>query len=332
MAGVITIGSDYSAIIRGVKNAVSGAALTGATVTAQLYTSAGVVVGTSVSCSYVSASAGTAADAEFAGTIESTVTSTLTAGSSYYILYTVSSSGIDSVHREDLTAQSPGSTLIDPVIWSAFSGTSLTAGSADELSVAMACSAVSAAIERKLRPYLPMPRTITAYLDAPMDNLLILPFRPVRSITSISLRWGASGDSSLFTSDYLLTDYTDYYSPLDPFDGVNRAGVVYRRGHSIWAYETRYSLGKLAPAVDPNRGAIKIVAAVGEASVPADVRAACVAAVSLMYERRAKGLPLQSESFGGYSYSAASAFTAEAAIASPDVMNLLRPYLPVHVG
>jgi hypothetical protein len=57
-------------------------------------------------------------------------------------------------------------------------------------------------------------------------------------------------------------------------------------------------------------------------------------ATSLLFERRKKGIPLQSESFNGYSYSNSGPFTVEAAIKTPDVMELLRAagVLPIHVG
>jgi hypothetical protein len=322
----IVVGSDFTPQIGGVRNAATGDYLNSATVTFVLYNAVGTSV-TSGSCTYV-----TSSDAVYRGVIESTVTSTLTAGNAYYLIYTVSSSGIDSEHREDLTAVAPGSVIIDAPSWCASTSQSISSGSADELALQHWCEAVVAALLRKLRPYLPFPRTITAYLDAPHDNVLILPFRPVRSITSISLHWGANGDPSAFVADDALDEFDDWYLPIDPIDGINRTGEVYRRNSSIWSVEYRRPLGRLAVVADPNRGALKVVANVGEPFVPADIRAAAVTAVTLLMNRRKTGGALQSESFGGYSYSSAGPVTAEAAINSPEVLGLLRPYLSVCVG
>jgi hypothetical protein len=334
---VITIGSDYSTVLKGVKNTVSGAALTGATVTFQLYTSAGVAVsGGDGTASYVSASAGTASDAEFAGVIESTVTTSLTAGLQYYVLYTVSSSGVDFTFREDVTAQSPGAVIIDAGLWSGLTGTSLTAGSADETSVEMLCAAVAEALTRLCYPILLAPKALTLYAcDAPIENEFFTPVRPCRSISAIYLRPGADGDSSLATSDYLLTNYTDYVLDVDDaLNGWSRTGRVYRRGSSCWGFELRRPLGRLAYATDPNRKAIFLSGSFGPASVSPVVRQAAATCVTLMYNSRTLGGQVQSNSWNGGSISMASAVTAEAAIHSPDVTALLRSagVLPVHVG
>lgn len=326
MAGTIVIGSDYSLILRGAKNAVSGAALTSATVTAQLYTSAGAAVGSPVSCTYVSASAGTVSDAEFSGTIESTTTTTLTAGSAYYVLYTLASGALDFTFREDLTAQAPGSVIVDSTIWSASTGTSLTAGSADELSVQMLCDAVSEALTRRCYPALLAPKTLSLFpFDAPPTPMLLLP-RPIRSISAIYLHPGADGDSSLvdLTAD-LLVAHTDYWlKPDDALTGWSRSGIVYRRGASSWGSEARRAPGTLARVTEPHRGALFVSGSFGPASVSPVVREAACRAVTLVYNSRTHGGAVQSQSWNGGSFSLASSVTAESAIGAPDVVSLLK--------
>ena len=172
--------------------------------------------------------------------------------------------------------------------------------------------------------------------DAPTTNRLILPVVPVRSITSIHLRYDGAGVDANYTSDYLLAaDGTEYYLPLDwQPEGYSRSGVVYRRGSSVWGFERRRPLGRLAPATDPNRGALKVVGEFGPASTPDDILSAANLAVSLLWNRRATGAPYASESWNGRSQSFAGPFTATSAVRSPDVLDLLRPYLdnPVACG
>ena len=213
--------------------------------------------------------------------------------------------------------------------------TGLTATGADLLALANHCAAVSDAILKYLRPYSPIPLTVTDItLDAPTGNVLLLPATPVRSITSLYLRPGADGDTTLFTSDDLLTAGTDYYMPVNAFDGWSRTGVVYRRGRSNWGQEWVYANSRsLAATVNPNRGAIKVTYAAGETSVPDAVRQAAQLMVSLIFNRRKTGMPLSSESWNSYSYGASGPFSATAALASPDVAALLREFRaePVHM-
>lgn len=205
-------------------------------------------------------------------------------------------------------------------------GQSFTGDDLGALSASVA--AAEAAVKRVIAPFVAEPTTYTSkVLDAPIGHRLYLPNVPVRSITSVYLRYGANGDSSLFTSDYLLTNYTDYYLPLDdPDRGYSRSGIVYRRGSSSWGYELRRPVGRLDYDADPNRGAILITYVAGPTSVPEDIKAAVMLAASLEYARRKTGLPVTSESWNGYSYSTPGPFGV-AAISSPDVMALLAPYV-----
>jgi hypothetical protein len=66
MANVLQVGNDATLTLTSLTNAVTATAVTGATVTAQLYTGAGVAAGDPVTLSHVSA--GT-----YRGTLESSV-------------------------------------------------------------------------------------------------------------------------------------------------------------------------------------------------------------------------------------------------------------------
>jgi hypothetical protein len=218
--------------------------------------------------------------------------------------------------------------LVTSTSYLAATGQSITG---DDLTALTAwCAGVDSALRKMLRPYSPDPLTLTSFvMDAPPTNVLTLPVVPVRTLTSIYLHWGANGEAAAFTADDLLTVNTDYWMPTEPFDGYSRTGIVYRRGWGVWAYERRYAgVGSLAPHIDPNRGAIKVTATCGEASVPDAITSAAVLAVSLLYNRRKDGAPFASESWNGRSQSLAGPFTATAAVNSPDVVALLLPWLP----
>lgn len=225
--------------------------------------------------------------------------------------------------------------VIDSSAW--LSRTGISVSGADATSVTNFCSDVSAILTRKCYPVALEPKTLTLWaMDAPPSNELFLPLRPCRSITALYLALGANGDSTQATSDTLLTVNDDYWMPLD--DALNnwsRSGRVLRRGSSVWGAEYRRPLNRLGYATDPNRGAIFISGSFGPASGVIDgAQAAAAVAVTLMFQRRKTGAPVQSESWGGYSYSAAGQFTAEAACNSPEVLGILRDagLLPIHVG
>jgi len=223
-------------------------------------------------------------------------------------------------------------TIITSGQYTAWTGQGATG--ADLLALANHCAAVSDAILKYLRPYSPVPLTVTdAILDAPTGNVLLLPATPVRGDPTIYYRPGAGGDVAAFTSDNLLTAGTDYYMPVNAFDGWSRSGQVFRRGKSSWGQEWVYANSRsLAATINPNRGAIKVTYAAGETSVPDAVRQAAQLMVSLTFNRRKTGMPLSSESWNSYSYGASGPFSATAALASPDVAALLREFRvePIH--
>lgn len=220
--------------------------------------------------------------------------------------------------------------IISAATYATYTNTAYTGGDATALTAI--CTAVDVAIKKLLRPFVPEDQTFTdVVFDAPPGNVLWLPVYPVRSITSLYLRYWANGEVAAFTSSDLLTQYTQYYMPLDPIDGYSRRGQVFRRGASVWGFEQRFPLGRLAPQVEPNRGAVKATLVCGPSSVPADIVQAAVLAVSMIFARKVPGMPVTSESWNGGSYSLAAPFLT-AVLASPDVQALLMPYMTTHVG
>ena len=322
----LVIGSDFTVEYLGAKDAATGTALTSGTCTFALYTAAGVAVsGGTGSCAHVSGG-------DYRGVLESTAVS-LTSGAAYYFLLTFSQSGYDDVRRVDVVARSPGGVIIDAQYWMSRSGVTVTG--ADLASVEEICEEVSSALMSMADPIQIVPLTLTlAAFDAPPELELHLP-RPIRSISAIYVRYGANGDSSTLTAADLLTEFSDWYSPVtNKRKNWNGSGIVYRRGAGIWGYEARRSVGNLAHSVDPNLGAVFVSCEAGPASVDPAVRGAAFTAAMLMYNSRQTGGMVQSQSWNGASFSLASAVTAEAALSSPDVTKLLRSagVLPVHVA
>jgi hypothetical protein len=220
--------------------------------------------------------------------------------------------------------------LISADLWMQSAGQEYTGDDLDALTAW--CGAVESAVRKFLRPYSPDPKVLTDHvMDCPTGNVLTLPVLPVRTLTSIHWLAGANGDATLLdTADNLLTANTDYWMPVDPFDGVSRTGKVYRRGRSSWSGEQRYpNRRSLAPVEEPGRGELLINAACGEAAVREEVTGACVLMVSHLMQRRKTGAPYASESWNGYSRTSATPFLV-AALYSPDVqalLNVVRPTL-----
>lgn len=193
------------------------------------------------------------------------------------------------------------------------------------------CAAVSNAILRAIRPFYPEPITVTdCVLDAPPSRDLILPITPARSITTVYYRSDAHGVVSAFTSDYLIDNSNgDEYQLLidDPIQGWSRQGILRRIG-AVWGYENIAYPTRLAQTLGPERGSVKVTYTAGALSMPPEIEAAAVLAVAMLYNRKTTGLPTVSESWNGYSASYGGPFTASGVINTPDIQNLLQPYLP----
>lgn len=326
----IIIGDDFTLRLNGMRDpdAAAGVYLTTATVTFELFTAAGVSV-SSGSLSYTAASNG-----NYRGVIESTVTDTLTSGGLYYVIFVLVQGAYNWTDRLDLVAKPPGGGILTPDIWSEITGIALD--STNSPTIARMVLAVSSALTRRCYPILLEPKTLTlAAFDAPIRPELFLP-RPIRSISAIYVHPNAGGDSSVLdlTADLLVAG-TDYYSPVtDVLTGWNRTGIVYRRSASAWGVEYRRPVGMLASVAEADKGSVFVSGGFGPTTVDPAVQMAAAFALSMMFERRSKGVALQSESWAEYSYSAAGPFTATAAINSPEVTGMLQAagVLPIHVG
>lgn len=224
--------------------------------------------------------------------------------------------------------------IINADRWQSLTGNSVSG--ADLAAVGGIAEAVSEALTRRCYPYILEPKTITLFaFDAPPTPELWIP-KPVRSVSAVYYHCGASGDSSLvdLTADLLVAG-TDYINRVDDvLTGWNRSGCLRRANSSAWGVSYRRPVGRLAYAIEAERGSVFVSALLGPTSVSGAVQLAASTAVSMLYQRRKTGVPVGSESWNGYSASGANTFTAEGALETPEVRSLLMAagVLPIHVG
>jgi hypothetical protein len=219
--------------------------------------------------------------------------------------------------------------------WKVFTGTTTTDATRDA-AITMILGDVDAAFRQALKPFYPGPVTITDHvMDAPRGNVLLLPVTPARSITSLYLRWfrGESyGDPAAFTAEDLLTQYEDYFMPIDTLpENYSRSGKVYRRRASSWGAEWVRPLGRLASELEPARGAVKVSYLAGTPSTPDDIAMAAALVTSKLYMMRKFGTQVSSASLNGASYSLPGA-SVGTLLDDPAVSSVLRRYQSIYVG
>lgn len=219
--------------------------------------------------------------------------------------------------------------------YKAFAGLTSTDATRDA-SLAQMLVQIEAGIKRLCRPYQFESTTQTdIILPAPWTSpWLLLPLVPVRSITSIYYTPSGYGVVANFTSDTLLVSPAanptgpDYELEIDMYpEGWSRSGRVRRLGRSIWGYTTVRPFGELATRPEVESGSVKVTYVAGHTTVPADVVEAVHLATSLTYQRRKGGAPVTSSSWNGYSESLAGPFVSTSVLGSPDIQQLLAPYM-----
>lgn len=216
--------------------------------------------------------------------------------------------------------------LLTPADWATITGRTLTG--ADLTSLTAIVSAVNAAAVRLMGGnVLEGPVTYTEYYDCPRNSsTLTLRQGPVRSITTVHRNLYAGGDPSLFTSDFLLTQYSDFLLDVDRSDGFAWGRRVKYLLGANWGVRWDRPTGTLTPRpIDPQL-AIKVVYSAGVQPVPDDLQMALAWAATLLLNQRRDGMPTTSESWNGESVSFASQHTANSALLAPSVFDILRQY------
>jgi hypothetical protein len=131
----------------------------------------------------------------------------------------------------------------------------------------------------------------------------------VTAITSVYVdntgRFGENPDGA-FAAATLLVEGRDYVLQVDgclPNSSTpcSYSGILLRIG-STWPIGTAYD-GRVTSATAPIHGNIKIAYTAGFATVPRDVRNACLMLATANHRNADKGGAVSSESLGGYSYS-----------------------------
>jgi hypothetical protein len=137
----------------------------------------------------------------------------------------------------------------------------------------------------------------TEYPECHWTDRLYLQEAPVSSLTSVYY----STDGSTWDSTTLLTADTDYRLDLDAADGKSHAGVILGVNR-IWAGGWERPNGRLASRRVPRRYA-QVTYVGGYATPPEDLVIAVIEAAQQAKLSRLQGVPFQSESGEGRSYS-----------------------------
>lgn len=178
-------------------------------------------------------------------------------------------------------------------------------------------------------------QSYTVIMAAPVSVNLVLPVVPVlASSLQIYLNTQAQGDPAAFTSDTLLTPYTDYMLDVGQTDATTSQTGIVRNLSSAWGVWWARPPASLAPILIPVPGAIKAVFTAGYATVPPSIQAAASLIVSKLYAMRKIGAPAVSESLQAYSRSLQSTATANGILqGDPTIKSLLMPFgRKVYVG
>lgn len=165
-------------------------------------------------------------------------------------------------------------------------------------------------------------QTTTLFLSGSGNPDLILPHRPVTSITSVNVDptgYYGTGPSA-FAATTLWTEGT-HFALIRDSGGVGtspgKSAVLRRLGGSVpggnfmfwpsWPMGARPGLLAASRAAfwPVGDGNIKVTMVAGYNPVPADLTLACNELAVMAYRRASHGIPLQSESYAGYSYSLA---------------------------
>lgn len=169
----------------------------------------------------------------------------------------------------------------------------------------------------------------------------ILPFAPVIYDPdadtpipfSLYVNRDANGNPALFTSDFLLTMYSDYALDFGPTNATTSDSGIVRFLNGVLTANRERPLYSLATKVIPTYGAVKVVYTAGYQTVPPAIKAALNLIVRKVWHARKLGVPLVAESLNGYSYSAQNAATMDGLITGdPTVRKLLATFCRPQVG
>jgi hypothetical protein len=217
--------------------------------------------------------------------------------------------------------------IITPEIYAEWANIQLAPGELQ--SVQVLCGQIDKAIKNRLKRTLEQQTFTGLILDAPTTpNITLGRYAPI-TISDFQCYYDndAQGDPSAFTSDDLLTMYTDYMLDVDRDTPTLSPGNLKRVG-AIWGIQYRWRPYGMTPQFDPNYGSIKLTFQGGYADIPDDIVAAACIAMSQMLGNRKYGYQIGSESWNGYSYNIPGVgLLANGTLGSPDILGLLEPYV-----
>lgn len=189
---------------------------------------------------------------------------------------------------------------------------------------------VEAAIKRRLRNNIERATYTNIVLDAPATEDLGLAQTPVlTSGLTVYYRGDARGDTSKFTSDYLLTRGTDYQLVTDPDNASQSRCGILRRFYRLWGVGRVSGVNSLVPRIEPEPGAVMVTWTAGYSPIPHDLILAVHLATMALFTRRQYGAAITSNSWNGGSYSLGQGpATAESVLDAPEIKSLWTPFGP----
>lgn len=153
-------------------------------------------------------------------------------------------------------------------------------------------------------------------LNAPPSTRLVLPQGPVwdDDTFSLSVNYYAAGNVSQFTSSNVLTKYVNYVLMVDednPSISTSRVVQFFSVGATSggpwsgapWSPNWQRDTMMLTPKQVPSYGSVLVTYNAGYQTIPASLALAANMLVTLVWQRRLVGVPVQSESRGAWSQS-----------------------------
>lgn len=218
--------------------------------------------------------------------------------------------------------------LVTPTTWSEWANVDLS-DPGELASVTVVCQQVDQAIKVRLNRVVERTTITGLVLDAPDTPFINLGFYAPVLLSGFScyLNPTAAGDPDAFTSNDLLTMYTDYRLNTDPVSPLSSPGILERIG-MVWGISYRRRPIQLALGFNPGIGAVKLSFTCGYETVPTPITQAAMLLVSQTLGNRKSGYQIGSESWNGYSYNIPGVgLLANGNLGNPDILGMLMPYI-----
>lgn len=216
--------------------------------------------------------------------------------------------------------------IVTAAVWQAWANQTLTGG--DLTSLGVICNQVDAAIKSRINRTIEQATYTDFVFDAPTTNVFSLARYAPIAVSGFELAYNANaqGDPTAFTSDDVLTMYSDYILDVGPdtqASSLSGLCINLKGAWGVQGWRPNYSIAFQTVGIP---GSLQVTFQGGYATVPNDlVEAACLA-VSKIRQLRKLGSAVQSESWNGESYSLGGQAFMYGILGDPVIAGLLNPY------